>query len=100
MHLAFQLRYRWWGNKVYLQLWAHAVDVMASVTAVTQQHVLAVSLPAAHFTAGIQDGLGPEHTALQCRQMQEKLREAGAGQKRFPPALQHRLHLSPTFTSI
>lgn len=87
-------------QKVYLQFWAHAEDVMASVTAITQQHVFTVSLPAAYFTAGIQDRLGPEHTALQCRQMQEKLREAGAGQKRFPPALQHRLHLSPTFTSI
>lgn len=51
---------------MYLQLRTHAEDVMASVTAVTQQHVLTVSFPAAYLTAGVQDRLCPEHTALQC----------------------------------
>lgn len=47
--------------------------MIASLTGVTEKHVLSVSFPTANLTAGIEDGFGPDYAALKCGEMQENL---------------------------
>lgn len=74
--------------------------MMAAVAAVTQQHVFGVAFTPAHLAAGVEQRLGPDHAALQGGQVQEHLREAGAGQKRLSPPLLDGLHLTAAVATI
>lgn len=59
---------------VYLETGSQAVDVVSSVTAVTQQHVVCISFTPADPTAGIEDGAGPEDASLQGGQVNKHLK--------------------------
>ena len=65
--------------------------MVASVAAITQQHLLRVAATSTHTAAGLEDGLVPGHGALQGGEMEEDLGEAGAGHQGLLPALPARL---------
>ena len=75
----------------YLKRWFKTVHVVASVAAVTEQHLLGVSLPATDPAARVEGGLAPQDAPLQGGQVQEHLGEAGSGHQRLLPALKQRL---------
>lgn len=83
----------------YLEFGADTVDVVSSIAAVTQQHVLCISLPATDLTAGVEQGLRPDDTALQGGEVEEDLRQAGTAQQRLPPTLLDSLHHPTTVTT-
>lgn len=60
---------------VYLEAGSQAADVVSSVAAVTQHHVVCVAFTSADPTAGIQDGPGPEDAPLQTGQVNKHLEE-------------------------
>lgn len=65
----------------YLQLGPDAVSMIPSVAAVTQHHAFCIPFLATHFAASIEDGLGPDDTSIQRRQMKEDLGQAGRRKK-------------------
>ena len=58
---------------VYLEAGSQAVCVVSSVTAVTQQHGVGVSLAAADLAARVEQRAGPHHAPLQGGQMHKHL---------------------------
>ena len=59
--------------RAYLEAGSQAVHVVSSVTAVTQQHGVRVSLAAADLTARVEQRARPHHTPLQGGQMDKHL---------------------------
>lgn len=57
----------------YLEAGPETVGVVASVTAITQQHVVGVSFASANATASVEDGARPEDTSLQTGQVNKHL---------------------------
>lgn len=60
---------------VYLEAGPQAADVVSSLAAVTQHHVVCVAFTPADATAGVQDGPGPEDAPLQAGHVDEHLEE-------------------------
>lgn len=84
----------------YLQLGPDTVSMIASIAAITQHHAFCITLLSTHFTASIEDGLWPDDTSIQCRQMKEDLGQAGRRKKWLSPAIQNCFIGPSTITGI
>ena len=70
--------------------WLEAVHVIAVVAAVTQQHLLVVTLASTHRTAREQRRLVPDDGVVEHGEVQEDLAQIRARHERVKPALERR----------